>query len=73
MAFDQSDCSVHLESCDDFQSELDHKYDTCSDDYFTDHNSIGDGDDGDDQPQESQQVCVAAVKCFDVHMSRSCV
>jgi hypothetical protein len=40
MAFDESDCSVLSESHDDFQSDLDHEYDTCSDDYFTDHNSI---------------------------------
>jgi hypothetical protein len=70
MAFDESDCSVLSESRDDFQHD---EYDTCSDDYFTDNNSNGNGDDGDDEPQESHQVCVAAVACFDVHMSRSCV
>jgi hypothetical protein len=75
MAFDESDFSVlsDPESHDDFQSDRDHKYDTYSDDYFTDHNSIGDGDDGNDEPQESHQVCIATVVCFDVHMSRSCV
>jgi hypothetical protein len=73
MAFYESDCSVLLESRDDFQSDLDHKYDTCLDDYFTDHNSVGDGDNGDDEPHKSHQVCVAAVLCFNVHMSQSCV
>jgi hypothetical protein len=76
MAFEESDCSVLSKSRDDFQSDPDHKYDTCSDNYFTDHNCIGDGDDGDDgdnEPQESHQVCVVAVACFHVHMSRSCV
>jgi hypothetical protein len=71
MAFVASNCSVLSESRDDFQSDLDHAYDTCSDVYFTDNNSIGHGDDGDDGPQESHQVCVATVACFDVHMSRS--
>jgi hypothetical protein len=73
MAFTESECSVLSESRDDFHRD---EYDTCSDDYFTDNNSIGDGDDCDDgvdEPQESHQVCVAAVACFDVHMSQSCV
>jgi hypothetical protein len=64
MSYYGSDSRMLSESADDLRS--DNEYDTsCSEDYVNDDHMIGDGD---ENPQDSDQVCdasfvVSALKC----------